>query len=244
MFEFLKGWRKKRELAPDSTLVGVSHARHRCRLTAATWQEVSFITDTPEDVGTMTTLLFSIHHQRFPKPEEVAVKVEILDRVQVTRGNYEHQAALVDAPDHIRYLLVRQFFDVNSDEPVEEVPENEQRQAPRWERTFQVISRQLSRFKALACDISQTGVRLEADTPEPVGHTFEMTLDFDAFDLPVLENLKGQIMWCRPDPKERLFSMGVRFVEPTPEQAEIIQKYLEILARAKKELKTGSIPIQ
>lgn len=116
-------------------------------------------------------------------------------------------------------------------------PQKEAPPPPTWEEKRQVerllahlgmMSPVVAGFKALSHDLTTVGVRMMCDSELPVGKVIKLRLELDDARLAPLE-LQGEVIWCAERETtahhERYWG-GVRFVELTPEQQELLANFI------------------
>lgn len=155
---------------------------------------------------------------RKAKPVTFDVKVTVQSGTSKGDGTWEYQAGFRDLPAQVRSLLAM-------------APTKERRGARRYKEGFQVLSRELPGFKALAVDISETGVGLVADGPVAEGTVVELSLDLG--DNPTSGagtrlTARARVVHCtkRPDGRYRL---GLCFVTMAADVTRQIHEFLRRL---------------
>ncbi|HEY4002939.1 MAG TPA: serine/threonine-protein kinase [Candidatus Xenobia bacterium] len=100
----------------------------------------------------------------------------------------------------------------------------ERRQARRFRRTCQIVSKDLARYKALTIDVSASGMGFLSNRSMAVGALIELILDPDVASMPqitvVARVVHGQQM------SEEEYRIGVAFVEVSDKNARVLQEFL------------------
>lgn len=213
------------------------------KLTSARGTHVTFLSDGPENVDDRIILRVSIYHKRFTQPQEYAVKLLVTGCREVEPGKrWECSGDMTGAPEHLVYLLERTF---EPDAPPEADPGPEVlnlRGSDRRTRVFQVLSPD-RRFKAVALDLSTTGVRLQVNQPLDVGTTLKLIMDFDVQDTPPVD-VQAKVVWCTADEWGDTHQVGLRFLEPPDSKVRFIHRYLAFLQAAEHGIKEGRLHVQ
>ncbi|HEY4002828.1 MAG TPA: PilZ domain-containing protein [Candidatus Xenobia bacterium] len=114
----------------------------------------------------------------------------------------------------------------------------ELRRGRRANRFFQVVSKDLQRFKALCSDISHSGMRLVAQETLEVGRELELDLDFDDFRFPKVR-FRCEVVWCRPR-DDKSWWVGLRFLDVEEEERRLIETYIGLVDRSKTQMRIDS----
>ncbi|MHB2018114.1 MAG: protein kinase domain-containing protein, partial [Candidatus Xenobia bacterium] len=181
---------------------------------------ITFISSSVQNTNLPLTLFFAMKNS---KDAPVEVEVTLVKR-QMVGDKLEYHARSPRFPAELGRLLAQTF--PASEEQLAE----EGRRAPRQRSSFQVTSRDLPGYKALASNLSTTGIQLLVREEIPVDTVLTLALDFDDFRLQNI-NCQGRIMWCRPQARE--FAVGVQFVDLPASAAETVHQYLGIVSGPK-----------
>lgn len=227
--------------------LSVDAGSRKLTLTDCQGNELSFVSDQAEALGTKFTTKVSVRHDRVQQPELAQFTVEIITATPRADGGTDCVGLMHDCPENVIYLIRRMFHEVD---PVEDKKKKaapggrELRTAERRDRQFQVMSPDLRTYKALALDISSTGIRLQVEASQPEGDILRLTLDFDMHRMKPIQ-VEGEIMWCRPaDDEGRLWHLGVRFLDLTAPTQQVINRYLSYLDRVEKDWDEGRFPVR
>jgi len=227
--------------------LSVDAGTRKLSLTDCQGNELSFVSDQPEKVGTKFLTKVSVRHDRVQQPELAQFSVEIVSATPRPDGGTDCIGVMADCPENVLYLLQRMFHEVDPGDQKKKKAApggRELRRAERRDRQFQVMSPDLRTYKALALDISRSGIRLQVEASQPEGDILRLTLDFDMHRMKPIQ-VEGEIMWCRPgDDEGRLWQLGVRFLELRPETQQVIDRYLGYLDRVEKDWDEGRFPVR
>ncbi|MHB2020560.1 MAG: protein kinase domain-containing protein [Candidatus Xenobia bacterium] len=104
----------------------------------------------------------------------------------------------------------------------------QRRKHPRLRVAFQVTSRDLPEFRALAMDLSATGIRLHIGGPIAIGTPVELVLDLAEDDAiqPVRLTLRAEARWCNPDAR-RGCQAGFEFARVPPAAQKTLERFLQ-----------------
>lgn len=93
-----------------------------------------------------------------------------------------------------------------------------------------VFERMLGKLLGYLADLSEEGAMIIAEEPLTVGET--LSLRFDLPDPKVFEThnlyLTAQVARCGEDISPKLYDIGFKFLDVTPEQKAVIQKMMEV----------------
>lgn len=215
-------------------------------LTDCQGNELSFVSDRAETLGTKFNVKVSVRHDRVHQPVLAQFTVEIITATPREDGGTDCVGLMPDCPENVLYLLQRMFHEVD---PVQQRKKKtapggrELRVAERRERSFQVMSPDLRVYKAIALDISSTGIRLQTEASQAEGDILRLTLDFDLHRMQPMQ-VEGEIMWCRPDEEGKSWQLGVRFLNLPQENQQAINRYLSYLDRVEKDWEDGRFPVR
>lgn len=137
--------------------------------------------------------------------------------------------SLPAGPHTRRYLGVFKGLKPDAAELLDTYKAQERRQAQRFERTFQVISRELPDFKVLTTDVSAKGLSFLASSSLPVGTELDVLLDPDDATMPQVP-VRVRVVSSRPTRDENLHRIGVAFEYVGEKSVGVLRRFLRMTA--------------
>lgn len=95
---------------------------------------------------------------------------------------------------------------------------------------LKVKSRELPGYCGLSVDLSRHGLGLSCSSALPPGRVLTLDIEPDSGHSHPLR-LKGQVVWCREDHRQRRFLAGIEFIDLANTQSESLRLYLRQLER-------------
>lgn len=223
-----------------------SQQSQRMRLVGAQGDNITFLSDVPQQVHGKVTVAVSIDHDRYSH-QGICVQSKVTGCRQVpldsqrktpsgslAGGKWECTGDISGAPEHMRTMLERLFeeHERSLGEGADLSPSFvEKRQNPRQKTCFQVLSPD-QRFKAMAVDLSACGVRLVTEQPIAAGTHLKLNMDVAVGYVSTLM-VAAESVWSRQDPETGAFQNGLRFVDLSREQTVHIKRYLSLLQKGR-----------
>jgi hypothetical protein len=110
------------------------------------------------------------------------------------------------------------------------------RDKERHSTNVRVRSRDLPGFRAMAVDLSHTGVQLEVEAPMEIGKTLQLHMDLDGFRYAQVV-CPARTVWCRPCKETGKLRAGLQFLPPSPPVDKQLRELAEFLeARSESQL--------
>jgi hypothetical protein len=214
----------------------------RRRVIGAKGNQITFVTDQPDELSASIILRVKIRHSRFNVPVDHLLSAVVTQCEETVEGKiWQCKAEICDASEAVAALVERSFDLDDSDASEENLSQtaDPQRGAPRFARAFQVLSPD-RKFKGMSVDLSQSGVRVLVEQPLEVGSSLRVTMDFDVASSEPVE-VDAEVVWCKFDEEKNAFQVGMRFLDPAPAKAGLIERYLHWLDQAQRNLRRGHL---
>lgn len=110
------------------------------------------------------------------------------------------------------------------------------RDKARHSTNVRVRSRDLPGFRAMAVDLSHTGVQLEVEAPVELDKTLQLHMDLDGFRYAQVV-CPARTVWCRPCKETGKMRAGLQFLPPSPTVDKQLRELAEFLeARSESQL--------
>lgn len=165
---------------------------------------------------------------RFSMPDTKAKKVDIAMRVVLSRPNGKKGYITVGMA-HLPEDKLRDMRDLLATYAERPAPDCTGRRSPRLPISLRVMGRDLPGFGAVTVDISQHGTRLNCHGLLKPGLVTLLGFESDNSSVENMQ-MKARCIWSEENKELKGYLAGMEFIEMTPAQEDVIDRYCRSLA--------------